>query len=188
MPSCWSCRADLPYRPAATVPRESECPSCGRDLHCLPQLPALRSRRQQQVPRAERRVDLGSRAGELLRLLPDRRVPARRIGTRPRRRSPQETRRSVQEAGVVGIGAGSPGARWGLQRAAAASCAMSLRATLEGWRGRFPSSDCSAGAARSFGSLPAALWQSRARHGYAPAGQSHHAGPVARSAPPHEPP
>jgi hypothetical protein len=33
MPSCWFCRADLPYRPAATVPRESECPACGRDLH-----------------------------------------------------------------------------------------------------------------------------------------------------------
>jgi hypothetical protein len=33
MPSCWSCRTDLPYPPAAAVPRESECPNCGRDLH-----------------------------------------------------------------------------------------------------------------------------------------------------------
>ena len=34
MPSCWSCRGELSYRPFATVPRESECPGCGRDLHC----------------------------------------------------------------------------------------------------------------------------------------------------------
>ncbi len=34
MPSCWSCRGELAYRPFATVPRESECPACSRDLHC----------------------------------------------------------------------------------------------------------------------------------------------------------
>jgi len=33
MPSCWFCRSGLPYPPYAMVPRESECPSCGRDLH-----------------------------------------------------------------------------------------------------------------------------------------------------------
>ena len=33
MPVCWFCRADLPYRALAAVPRDSECPSCGRDLH-----------------------------------------------------------------------------------------------------------------------------------------------------------
>ncbi len=33
MPSCWSCRSPLPYARHAAVPRESECPKCGRDLH-----------------------------------------------------------------------------------------------------------------------------------------------------------
>ncbi|MBM3286885.1 MAG: hypothetical protein FJY88_05990 [Candidatus Eisenbacteria bacterium] len=33
MPACWFCRAGLPYPPMASVPRESECPGCGRDLH-----------------------------------------------------------------------------------------------------------------------------------------------------------
>jgi hypothetical protein len=33
MPICWFCRADLPYRPLAALPRDAECESCGRDLH-----------------------------------------------------------------------------------------------------------------------------------------------------------
>ncbi len=33
MPSCWACGGGLPYRPFSTVPRESECPGCGWDLH-----------------------------------------------------------------------------------------------------------------------------------------------------------
>ncbi len=33
MPSCWSCAAPLPYPNYAAVPREAECPKCGRDLH-----------------------------------------------------------------------------------------------------------------------------------------------------------
>lgn len=33
MPSCWSCGRELPYRVFCPVPRESECPGCGGDLH-----------------------------------------------------------------------------------------------------------------------------------------------------------
>ncbi|MBD3161367.1 MAG: hypothetical protein GF346_04115 [Candidatus Eisenbacteria bacterium] len=33
MPSCWSCGAELPYRPLTPIPRSAECPSCGGDLH-----------------------------------------------------------------------------------------------------------------------------------------------------------
>jgi hypothetical protein len=33
MPTCWSCGSGLPFPRFAAVPRESECPKCGRDLH-----------------------------------------------------------------------------------------------------------------------------------------------------------
>jgi len=33
MPSCWACGTGLPFVRYAAVPREAECPKCGRDLH-----------------------------------------------------------------------------------------------------------------------------------------------------------
>jgi hypothetical protein len=33
VPQCWSCRGLLGFADFAVVPREAECPACGRDLH-----------------------------------------------------------------------------------------------------------------------------------------------------------
>ncbi len=33
MPRCWSCGAGLSYPRYSMVPREEDCPGCGKDLH-----------------------------------------------------------------------------------------------------------------------------------------------------------
>ena len=55
MPACWSCGKSLPYPQYSMVPREEECPGCGKPLHscrnCRHHDPALSN--QCREPNAE---------------------------------------------------------------------------------------------------------------------------------------